>query len=107
MKSHSPYFKMLFYIQSLSDSNNSKLVHFYNIYHKINNHQVVSILLGSHVNIVLNIVMSNNVIYSLKCTKSMWQNQWIMIFMNELIYVVHQNAKSGLSPEEAKDILWL
>ncbi len=33
---------------------------------KTNNHHVVSILLGSHVNIILNPVIPNNVIYLLK-----------------------------------------
>ncbi len=42
----------------------------------------------------------------------MWQSQrtgndqWKINFMNQLIDVVHQNSESGLSPNEAKDILW-
>ncbi len=34
-------------------------------------------------------------------------DQWKINFMNELIDVVQQTAESGLSPKEAKDILWL
>ncbi len=45
---------------------------------KINNQQVISILLGWHVNIMLNPVTTNNVIFSLKWIRSMWQSQRIL-----------------------------
>ncbi len=40
-------------------------------------------------------------------SKDLDNDQWKINFMNELIYVVHQTSESGLSPKEAKDILWL
>ncbi len=52
---------------TISDSNNNKLFHLYNVYHIKNIiHLVVSILLELHVNIILNPVMSNNEICLLK-----------------------------------------
>ncbi len=69
------------FMQSLSNSNNNKLIHLYNVI-TTNNHQVVSILLGSHVNIMLNPVTSNNVICSLKWTKFMWKSQRILVMIS-------------------------
>ncbi len=42
----------------------------------------------------------------LKSGKTVGNDQWKIHFMNERIDVVHQTAESGLSPKEAKDILW-
>ncbi len=59
--------------------------------------QVVSILLGLHVNIMLNPVTYNNVICSLKWTKYMWKSQRILVmisgklilWMNNLYFYGH------------------
>ncbi len=39
-------------------------------------------------------------------SKDLGNDQWKINCINELINNVHQTAESGLSPEEAKDILW-
>ncbi len=46
-----------------------------------------------------------NKIYEEKL-KDLGNYQWKINFMNELIDVVHQTSESGLSPKDAKDILW-
>ena len=39
-------------------------------------------------------------------SKDLGDEQWTIYFMNELIDVVNKTAECGLSPEEAKNILW-
>ncbi len=39
-------------------------------------------------------------------SKDLGNDRWKINCMNELMDVVHQTAESGLSPKEAKDILW-
>ncbi len=100
-------------IQSLSNSNNNKLVYLYNICHK--NKQSPSGLniarIACEYNVKscaiqqCNMLTQMNKMYVEK-SKDLGNDQWKINFMNELIDVVHQTSESGLSPKEAKDILW-
>ncbi len=47
-----------------------------------------------------------NKIYLKKSKEDIGNDLWKINFMNEHIDVVHQTAESGLSPKEAKNILW-
>ncbi len=101
------------FMQSLSNSNNNKLVHLYNIYHK--NKQSPSgfniARIACEYNVKscdiqqCNMLTQMNQIYVEK-SKDLGNDQWKINFKNELIDVVHQTSESGLSPKEAKDILW-
>ncbi len=100
-------------MRSLSNSNNNKLVHLYNICHK--NKQSPS---GLNIARIVceydvkscdiqqcNMLTQINKSYVEK-SKDLGNDQWKINFMNEIIDVVHQTAESGLSPKETKDILW-
>ncbi len=100
-------------MRSLSNSSNNKIVHLYNICHK---HKQSSIGLNiARISCKYNVKSCNiqqcnmltqmNKIYVEK-SKDLGNDQWKINFMNELIDVVHPTAESGLSPKEAKDILW-
>ncbi len=101
------------FMQSLSNSNNNKLLHLYHICHK--NKQSPSCLniarIACEYNVKscdiqqCNMLTQMNKIYVEKF-KDLGNDQWKINFMNELIDVVHQTSESGLSPKEAKDILW-
>ncbi len=96
----------------LSNSNNNKLVHLYNICHK--NKQSPSGLniarMACEYNAKscdiqqCNMLTQMNKIYVEK-SKNPGNDQRKINFMNELRDVVQQNAQSGLSPKEALDIL--
>ncbi len=95
-------------MQSLSNSSNKKLVHLYDIFHKNKQSQIglniVKIACEYNVK-SCNMLTQMNKVYEKK-SKDLGNDQWKINFMNELIDVVHQTAESGLSPKEAKDILW-
>ncbi len=95
-------------MQSLSNSNNNKPVHLYNICHK--NKQSPS---GLNITSVAceysvkfydiqqyNMLTQMNIICVAK-SKYLGNDQWKINFMNELIHGFHQTAES-----EVKDILW-
>ncbi len=100
-------------MQSLSNSNNKRLVHLYNICHK--NKQSTSGLNIARIAYEYNakscdiqqcnMLNQMNKIYVEKLN-DLGNDQWKINFMNELRDVVHQTAESGISPKEAKDILW-
>ncbi len=98
-------------MQSLSNSNNNKLV-LYNICHK--NKQSPSGLNIARIACEYNdkscdiqqcnMLTQMNKIYEEK-SKDLGNDQWKINFMNELIDVVHQTAESGLNSVEARDKL--
>ncbi len=102
-------------MQSLSNSNNNKLVHLYNICHKskqspsgLNIARIACKYSVKSYDIQqCNMLTQMSKIYVAK-SKDLGNDQWKVWynFMNELIDVVHQTAESGLRPKEAKDILW-
>ncbi len=99
-------------MQSLSNSNNNKLVHLYNICHK--NKQSPSgpniARIACEYNVKsgdiqqCNMLTQMNKIYVEK-SKDLGNDQWKIYFMSELIDVVHQTSESGHSPKEAKNIV--
>ncbi len=99
-------------MQSLSNINNNKLVHLYNICHKnkqspsgLNIARIVCEYSVKSYDIhQCNKLTQMNNIYVSK-SKYLGDNQRKINLMNELIDVVHQTAKSGLSPKEANDII--
>ncbi len=101
------------FMESLSNSNNNKLVYLYNICHK--NKQspcglnIARIACEYNVKSCdiqqCNMLTQMNKIYVEK-SKVLGNDQWKINFMDELIDVVHLTSESGLSPKEAKDILW-
>ncbi len=101
------------FMQCLSNSNNDKLGHLYNVCHK--NKQSPSGLNIARIACEYEIKTSDiqqsnmlslmNKVYIAR-SKDLGDEQWKIDFMNELIDVVNKTAECGLSPEEAKDILW-
>ncbi len=95
-------------MQSLSNSNNNKLVHLYNICHK--NKQSPSGLNIARIACKYsvksceiqqcNILSLMNKIYVEK-SKVLGYDQWKINFIHELIDVVQQTTESGRSPNEA------
>ncbi len=102
------------FMQALSDNNNNKLVHFYNICNKnkqspscLNIGGIVCEYTARSCDIHQCNMLTQMIKVYVAMSKDLGDDQWKINFMNELIDVVHQTAESGLSPGEAKDILWV
>ncbi len=98
------------FMQSLSNSNNKKLVHLYHICHQnkqtpngLNIARIESSITSCDIR-QRNILTQMNKL-SVAKSKDLDNDQWKINFMNELIDVVHQTVESGSSPKEDNDII--
>ena len=100
-------------MQCLSDNNNDKLAHLYNVCHKhkqspsgLNVARIACEYETKTSDIQQRNMLSLKNKFYVASSKDLGDERWKIDFMNELIDDVNKTAVCRLSPEEAKDILW-